>query len=308
MVKPNKKIVLRSDGPCPCGSGRPIASCHLAADGRLRKSRPLLKPPGPVTGFSHPSCYLNGTCNCSEQISREHYISRSVLQQLGTALRITGAPWLPAGESKEISIENLTAKILCDRHNEALSPLDAEAGHFFSSLITALRDLDRKTLSRRPVFHLVGGEALELWLLKVACGVFYAIGSIDRARLAKAFTIDMAKVQRAFFEGQWDVNAGLHMASAIGSSVQISGDINLAPLLDLQRSSFCGVIVTLLGFRMELIFDTTTANPGPWANLLHRPTELVLKKPSRLHSIIMTWPPGAREAALVMARGNQNGR
>jgi hypothetical protein len=265
MAKPNKKFFLRIDGPCPCGSGRAIASCHLAADGRFRKPRPSLRPPAPVTGFSHSRCYLGGTGDCSDQISREHYISRSVLQQLGSVLRLNGAPWLAAGESREISVENLTAKILCDRHNEALSPLDAEAGHFFASLIKALQDLDRKTLSRRPVFHLVGGEMVELWLLKVACGVFYAIGSNGGARLAEGFTIDMAKVHRAFFEGQWDRNAGLHMASAVGSAVQTSGEINVAPLLDLQRASFCGVMVTLLGFRVQLLFDTATANPGTWA-------------------------------------------
>ena len=31
-------------------------------------------------------------------------------------------------------------------------------------------DLSRKTLSRRPVFHLVNGDAIELWMLKVFNG------------------------------------------------------------------------------------------------------------------------------------------
>ena len=126
-----KKIILRTDAPCPCGSGKAIAVCHLDFDGKLRKPHPSLRPPGIKTGLSHTGCYLRDVCDCSEQISREHYISRSVLDQLGEIIRVSGAPWLRPDETLSTTIENLTAKILCKRHNEALSPLDAEAGHFF---------------------------------------------------------------------------------------------------------------------------------------------------------------------------------
>jgi hypothetical protein len=100
-------------------------------DGRFRKPHPSLRPPGKVTGYSHAGCYLRNTRDCSEQISREHYISRSVLTQLGEVLRISGAPWLDPDQTLDTTVENLTAKILCKRHNEALSPLDGEAGLFF---------------------------------------------------------------------------------------------------------------------------------------------------------------------------------
>jgi hypothetical protein len=62
-------------------------------------------------------------------------MSRAILEQFGgSVIVVIGMPWLPAGQALETSIPNLTAKILCRRHNEALSPLDAEAGHFFSAL------------------------------------------------------------------------------------------------------------------------------------------------------------------------------
>ena len=68
-------------------------------------------------------------------------------------------------------------------HNEALSPLDLEAGIFFGALANALTDLNRKTLWRKPVFHLASGEALELWMLKVACGHYFGIGTSNGVRL-----------------------------------------------------------------------------------------------------------------------------
>jgi hypothetical protein len=68
--------------------------CHLDFDGHLRTRMQSPSPPGPQTRFSHPSCYLAGTDDCSERISREHYMSKSVLDQLGNTLRVTGMPWL----------------------------------------------------------------------------------------------------------------------------------------------------------------------------------------------------------------------
>jgi hypothetical protein len=89
MASANKKSVFRNGDPCPCGSGKGIEVCDLDFDGCFRKQVPSLRPPGPVTGHSHPKCYLNGTHDCFEQISRKHYMSRAILEQLGDELRVS---------------------------------------------------------------------------------------------------------------------------------------------------------------------------------------------------------------------------
>ena len=235
MAKPVKKFLFRPDSQCPCGSGKGIASCHLDVDGRLRKPAPSLNPPGPPTGYSHAGCYLRGTADCSEQISREHYISRSVLDQLGQFIRVSGAPWQKPGEQLETSIGNLTAKILCKRHNEALSPLDDEAASFFSTLAKALVDLDRKTLSRKPIFHLTSGDALELWVLKVACGLYFSVGAKDRVKLTDSHTIDLQLAQRAFFMREWEPRAGLYFHGTTGSRITVANSVAISPLTDDQK-------------------------------------------------------------------------
>ncbi|MDX1922481.1 MAG: hypothetical protein SFW65_05080 [Alphaproteobacteria bacterium] len=128
-----KKIQLDINQPCICGSEKSIAACHLDTDGRLRKPLPNINPPSPNTGYAHNGCYLNRTKDCSEKISKEHYISRSIIDQLGSVIRMSGASWLQAGETLDTTVDNLTAKVLCTRHNSALSPLDDEAAHFFFS-------------------------------------------------------------------------------------------------------------------------------------------------------------------------------
>jgi hypothetical protein len=46
---------------------------------------------------------------------------------------------------------------------------------------------------------LISGEALELWMIKVACGLYYAIGSKDEEKLSKAHSINMTKIERVGF-------------------------------------------------------------------------------------------------------------
>jgi hypothetical protein len=280
MAINNKKITLLHTQLCPCRSGWMIASCCLdKTDGKLRKRVQPLPPPGPSTNFSHPGCYLRGTCDCSQDISREHYVSASLLRQIGSAITIFGAPWLAAGETKSFAIDNLTSKILCRRHNEALSPLDQEAGNFFRSLAQALADLERNSTSRKPNFHLASGTALELWMLKVACGVYFsAIAAKDNVRLSQTHTIDLTKVRRAFFEGIWDDRGGLYFKGHYGSAMTTAWSVVVSPLSDDSLKIFSGVRIALLGLELEFLFDTTNANPGPWTAITRRPSELIFEK------------------------------
>jgi hypothetical protein len=294
---PQRKIALRI---CPCGSGKPVVNCHLDIDGQLRKRLKSLKPPVPQTGFAHPSCYLSETRDCSREISREHYISRSVLEQLGSTLRAMGMPWLDNGQALETKVDNLTAKILCRRHNEALSPLDQEAAHFFSVIRKALIDLKRNTLSRKPIFHLVCGDAIELWMLKVACGQYFAVGSKERICLCETHTIDLARVRRAFLGFHWDLRGGLYFAGGVGSRVDIKDEISVFPLIDDAEHRFCGTRIFLHGFGLKCLFDARTTNPGPEIGLFKRPTELVLKRREREHHIILTWPPGTPQRSITL--------
>jgi len=227
-------------------------------------------------------------------------MSESVIKQLGAPIHVSGMPWLRPGETREIGVGSLTAKILCKRHNEALSPLDSEAGLFFSILKKALIDLNRNTLSRKPIFHLVSGDALELWMLKVACGVYFAVGSQEGVKLAEKHTIDLQKVRRAFFEREWEAQAGLYFR--VATNLTTAWNVEFSPLIHENDQRFAGATVSLLGLRLDLVFDTTNINAGAWAGWVRRPSEFVLQRKQRRHSIILTWPPGTPEASVQLSR------
>jgi hypothetical protein len=243
---------------CPCKSGWMVASCCSdEGDGTLRKRIPLLQPPNPITNFSHSNCYLRDTRDCSIQISREHVLSASILRQLGGVIVISGVPWLAPGETMNLTVDNLTAKILCKRHNEALSPLDAEAGRFFSILENLLIDFNLEKTSRYPLYDLVSGSMLELWMLKVATGAFFSFGSNNGAKLSDTYRINLAKVRRAFFEDSWDDRGGFYFAGDTGSVTTIASGVSILPFTAEPSKTYAGIRVYLLGFEFDLYLDTT---------------------------------------------------
>jgi len=69
-----------------------------------------------------------------------------------------------------IGIDSLASKVLCRRHNSDLSPLDHVGHDFLQALHTIFCAGVSDDEFRHEVFH-VDGSKLELWLLKVLCGI-----------------------------------------------------------------------------------------------------------------------------------------
>jgi hypothetical protein len=165
-----ENIVLNIADNCPCLSGKTIATC-CGMSGRLFRMQASTKPVGPMTSYSHSKCYAKATRDCSDKISGEHYFSRNILEVMSPLGTSEGFTWLN-GKTAAIPMDRLKANILCTRHNAALSRLDARAGQFYRELV-AVDEILRsgKQESRVGLFN---GHDLELWLLKVLCGMMAA--------------------------------------------------------------------------------------------------------------------------------------
>lgn len=137
-----------------------------------------MPPPPPLlgdarTGHPHAKCYAQGSQDCSDKISREHWISRDILEQLsaGGRVRIAGPKWLE-GEERDLTPKALGANVLCQRHNTAASPLDNVAGAFFRTLAEYIQrhEDETDTAASDSTVALFSGPHLELYLLKVLLG------------------------------------------------------------------------------------------------------------------------------------------
>jgi hypothetical protein len=124
-------------------------------------------PRPPVTQHANRRCYARSLNDCDQKLSKEHYLSRGVVRILAqggptNTVRATGLG-LPPGELPPDQVAQ--SKILCRRHNSALSHLDVVGERLFRAI--------REGLKLIPAYryHSAPGVDVERWLLKVACGV-----------------------------------------------------------------------------------------------------------------------------------------
>ena len=206
-------------------------------------------------------------------------------------MKLNGVPWLAAGETKILPISSLTGNILCKRHNEALSPLDAMSGAFFAALKLMHDDIfDRRTLSRRRKWFMFSGEELELWLLKTAIGLFHS-GNVakDKTKLSDTQTINPT-CYNILHGGAFTAPCGLYV-----EPVHISEQINqfqLQPLSDDAGQRMVGLRMTYLSFAVILLFDpNATYGPGVTNSTTYRPSYLMVRNARRTHIVMLTWPP-----------------
>jgi hypothetical protein len=127
-----------------------------------------IRIPDPQTGYRHEKCYANADNNCSTKISREHFISERYLQQIAVnhTNKIAGLAWQEPQTFSILPTKGLASRILCDRHNSALSSLDSEFGSFAGTI----RDFDRGITSV-SVTRTVSECMIELWMLKCLVGL-----------------------------------------------------------------------------------------------------------------------------------------
>jgi hypothetical protein len=111
-------------------------------------------------------CWASTLGNCAKGKSREHYISDGIFD--GETVTAVGLPWC-RHEPATIGMRSAVAKILCGKHNSALSEFDAEAAKLSKFLATNVLDepLKESAIS-------LDGARLEKWALKT----FFNLGFI----------------------------------------------------------------------------------------------------------------------------------
>jgi hypothetical protein len=153
-----------SRGPCPFGSGTPAHKCCWRGMGRWEKS-PVGIIEAPETNFMHERCYLASLGNCGPKMTKEHFISRNILERITTStLKFENAEHFFGGKATvEIGVDAFSSKVLCDNHNSALSDLDTAAGCAFSTIETLTANVVRAATTPAPIksFHIASGLDME---------------------------------------------------------------------------------------------------------------------------------------------------
>ena len=113
-------------------------------------------------------CWASILGNCAKGKSREHYISDGIFD--GESVTAIGLSWC-RHKPVTIGMNRAVAKILCGKHNSALSDFDAEAAKLSKFLATNVLDqpLNESTIT-------LNGHRLEKWALKTFLNLGYLRG------------------------------------------------------------------------------------------------------------------------------------
>ena len=101
-------------------------------------------------------------------MSGEHLFSEVALNLLtGPDGKIAreGYPWQEEGEVQLVPPSACKANVLCKRHNNALSPVDATAGRFLKAILRTPDFLQNHEMR----LLMLSGDDIERWMLKTLC-------------------------------------------------------------------------------------------------------------------------------------------
>ncbi len=301
--------IVGRNAPCPCGSKRKAKKCCYRPGDEIRPLHAQVSPPHPATGYAHPKCYLRATRNCSERISREHVISqgilnrltewgRPILEELGEEhMAGSGMPSQSKGEINRRSVASKVSKILCDRHNTALAPLDSAAVRLLEGL-KGCHDLvqPRLAVPDEDQFWLINGHDIERWMLKSLIG-FMRAGWAREGDLrvpGNLWEIGSAMIEALLGNRAIDGRRGLYLRAnrdSINGEVEFTQwDVGIRPLWDPDSPEVIGASFRLFNSDFVLWLDELNRHPRPdlGAVSLH-PHRICAKRGTRRATIEFAW-------------------
>ena len=306
------------DSPCPCGGGLPVAKCSCKGANFVPPAI-LCQPKPPATEFRLMGCYAESLGDCQRPLTNEHPLSSTVLQLLtgnGNSVGVSNHNWQRDKKMiQHVGVGSLTTRVLCRRHNGALSPLDTFARKFIVAQMAQMEHVR----SGLPVANhwLFNGQNLEKWMLKVLCGIIaggYAPGSDS----AIDWTPPTSWLNLIFGADKFPSGCGLYRPRGpkyplATKSIYVKplyrrdfdptdSGILLPP--PFAFGSLYGVSITIFGVTYILSMIPLNRPGAPSRNWLYRPRMLRLYKPSepsREGIIHLAW-----EETRPNFRGNRN--
>jgi hypothetical protein len=225
-------------------------------------------------------CYAVHLGNCKGGMSKEHYISRSVLEIAGKTVQTSGFPWQKLDQAQEIGIEALTSRILCSHHNSRLSPLDKTGREFLSALKSIFDEAIGNENFGHEVFS-VDGDKLELWLLKILCGVFVVSGTVE---------VPEKWVGILFQREPFAEDSGMHIFGAPSSATWFFNLVRIISVGD-KSGNISGAKFGIGGLAFLLAFGKPQFSEEGMQSL-YRPGSIVIQNEANTKRLDFSWPTG----------------
>lgn len=195
-------------------------------------------------------CWASSLCDCADGMSREHYVSDGILD--GESVTAFGLEWC-RDEPRTISLKSAVAKILCAKHNSALSDLDGEAAKLSRFLVSEVY--------RQPNVEArikINGRRLEKWALKT----FFNLGCLRALHREQPNTIEPPDSLIRYLYCNTVVPDGIglyHVSHSIGASNLEAGvSWNVIRKID-QPNQVVGLTFIFYGVRFAVVIEAVRA-------------------------------------------------
>ena len=265
---------------CPCGSKTPAYKCCLNSSG-FHKPQASIRPLLPKTGKSLVKCYASDLKDCCSKLSREHYVSITLLEYLNRDkdLRIKGLTW-PNNLEDKFPPNALASKILCERHNGSLSKLDKIAIGIFTAF-----DESNTTDSNQQLLHLFSGHDIERWLLKILCGMAYSKNLPTNPNIIT--TIPYEWLQILFGYEEFSNEKGLYVCKTKGHIFEGPRGLKIGAIEG--NGQLSGIGVWICGYELILSMNGFPSRFFDNREVVYRPQEIHSIGKIFEKSIVFSW-------------------
>lgn len=194
-------------------------------------------------------CWASGLGGCSDEGSREHLVSKGLF--MNGEVMVQGFPWCEDAP-KKVGLSSVTAKILCRKHNNDLSPIDEAGAAAFDAIRQSTRLGNLRSKVRTTYWHVrqfrIDGPGLERWFLKTLINIAfrseYRIGEDSTTRGEPSIRL----VETAFSVRNFEGRAGIYQVAHVGEQIQSDDAFKFSPLIR-DTGNIAGGMFAFRGFR-----------------------------------------------------------
>ncbi|MDP3029267.1 MAG: hypothetical protein Q8O04_07195 [Deltaproteobacteria bacterium] len=224
-------------------------------------------------------CWASLIGDCSGGSSREHFISDGIFDE--TVITVFGLPWCK-DQPVNIGLKNAVSKILCQTHNNQLSPYDSEAAKLSRFLSATVLD---KPLKNEIIT--INGILLEKWSIKTMINLGY-LGALDQPMHSK-IEPEEALVRYLFQNTDFRDGIGLYFVSGGLSNTSYKTGVSWDAILNkCENDKIVGMLFTFNGIQFitcvvpvraeELVSKMGLVNGTDFssAQIIYRPPNIIL--------------------------------
>lgn len=249
-----------------------------------------------MNDFSNPKCYANKLGNCSNKISREHYISNNLLEKFehNKTVKLSGLKWIREETFNLMSRNALASNILCTKHNAELSPLHSEVGKLFQYLL----DYDNDFNSQRPANdrRIIQGDLIEKWMLKTVVGLIASKQIVDKSTNQSVKLKDMY-VNILFNDLKFPQSWGMYFKVPDSNTIYKFDFLSVLPLIGNSEIKLTEFLIN--NFKFNLVLGNPD-DPTFWG--FYRINEIIFSQNTIQKVIEFLWNEGNQGKSINLIR------